>query len=111
MSWITKQRTFCVNTYSETKSFKSVQAKNRRKFDFNNIPQKSQIYQWVKNFEAKGTENKLSKKITTRSGPKIKARTEQNLNSVRDSVERSQKKSLRQRYIEVRKKFYKKTLH
>ena len=30
------------------KIFKSVQAKYRRKFDFNKIRQKSQIYRWVK---------------------------------------------------------------
>ena len=83
----------------------------RRKFDFNKIPQKSQIYRWVKNFEAKRTVNKLSKKITTRSGLKIKARTEQNLNALRESVKRSQTKSKRLRYIKVRKNFYKGTLH
>ena len=95
-----------MSTYLETKSFKSVQAKYRRKFDFNKIPQKSQIYRWVTKFEAKGTVNKLSKKITTRTGPKIKVRTEQNLNAVRESVERSQKKSIRRRYNEVLMKCY-----
>ena len=82
-----------MSTYFETKSFKSVQAKYRPKFDFNKISQKSQIYRWVTKFEAKGTVNKLSKKITTRSGPKIKVRTE-NLNTVKELVERSQKKSI-----------------
>ena len=40
MSWTSEQRTFCVIEYLQTKSFKSVQAKYRRKFDFNKIPQK-----------------------------------------------------------------------
>ena len=53
MSWTTNQRTFCVSTYLETKSFKPVQAKYRRKFDFNKIPQKSQIHQRVKNLKQK----------------------------------------------------------
>ena len=86
MSWKTKQRTFCGSAYLETKSFKSVLAKYRPKFDFNKIHQKSQIYRWFKNFEAKRTVNKFSKKITIRSGLKIKARTKQNLNAVRESV-------------------------
>ena len=34
----------CVTTYLETKSFKTVQAKFRRKFNFNTYPQKCQIY-------------------------------------------------------------------
>ena len=102
MSWTTKQRTFCMSTYLETKSFKSVQAKYRQKFDFNEIPQKCQIYRWVKKSEAKGTVNKLSKKITSRIGPKIKAITEQNLNTARELVKRSPKKN---QYADATMKF------
>ena len=44
MPWTKEENIFCVTTYLETKSFKTVQAKFRRKFNFNNYPQKSPIY-------------------------------------------------------------------
>ena len=40
MPWTRKEQIFYVFTYFETKSFKTVQAKSRRKFNFNNYPQK-----------------------------------------------------------------------
>ena len=49
------RRSFFEKTYYEIKSFKIVQARYRRKFNFNTFPNRSQIYKLVKNFEAQGT--------------------------------------------------------
>ena len=92
MPWTKEEKIFCVTTYLETKSFKTVQAKYRRKFNFNNYPQKSQIYRWTHKFQATGSVNNLNKKSATpRSGRKLTARCPDNVNAVRDSVARSPK--------------------
>ena len=102
MPWTTEQKTFCVETYFETKSFKSVQARFRREFNFNNYPDKSQIYRWVNKFRTSGTVQKLSSKAgEVRSGPHLRARTAENVAAVRDSVGRSPKKSIRRRSQEL----------
>ena len=44
-----------MKTYCETKSFKIAQARHRRKFNLNTLPNGSQIFKLVKNFEAHGT--------------------------------------------------------
>ena len=55
MSWTIEEKTFCVETCIETKFIIAVQAKFRRRFDFNHFPNKSMIYRWVKKFKSKGT--------------------------------------------------------
>ena len=47
-----EQKIFCMKTYYETKSFKIVQARYRRKFTFNTFPNGSQIFKLVIYFEA-----------------------------------------------------------
>lgn len=92
----------CVTAYLETKSFKSVQAKFRREFNFNNYPHKFQITRWVNKFKATGSLNKLSKKAEqSTSGRKLTARCPENVDAVRDSVGRSPKKSIRRRSQEM----------
>ena len=59
----------------ETKSFKTVQVKFLRKFNFNNYPQKSQIYHWVHKFKATGPANNFSKKAENfKSGRRLTVR-------------------------------------
>ena len=65
MPWTKEEKIFCVTIYLATKSFKTVQAKFRRKFNFNNYPQKSQIYRWAHKFQATGSLNNLNKKGET----------------------------------------------
>ena len=94
MPWTREGKIFCI-TDLETKSFKTVQAKFCRKFIFNNYPQKSHIYCWIHKFQATGSVNSLNKKAENpRSGRKLTARCLDNVDSVRDSVERSPKMSL-----------------
>ena len=96
MPWTKEEKIFCVTTDLETKSFKTVQAKYRRKFNFNNYPQKSQIYRWTHKFQATGSVHNLNKKSATpRSGRKLTARCPDNVNAVRDSVAMCPKKSIR----------------
>uniref|UniRef100_UPI00358E2E41 uncharacterized protein n=1 Tax=Myxine glutinosa TaxID=7769 RepID=UPI00358E2E41 len=98
MPWTKEEKLFCVTTYLETKSFKTVQAKFRRKFNFNNYPQKNQVYRWAHTFQATGSVNNLNKKAETpSSGRKLTARSPDNVNAVRPSVGRSPKRSIRRR--------------
>ena len=77
------------------KSFKIVKAKFRRKSNFNNYPQKNQIYRLVHKFQATGSVNNLNKKTENPSpGRKFTIIFPDNVDTVRDSVGRSQKKSL-----------------
>ena len=102
MPWTRGEKIFCVTNYLETKSFKTVQAKYRRKFNFNNYLQKSQIYRWTHKFQATGSVNSLDKKSAIpRYGRKLTARCPDNVNAVRDSVARSPKKSIRRRNQEM----------
>ena len=54
MPWTREEKIFWV-TYLETKSFKTVQAKFRKKF--NDYPQKNQIYRSAHKFQATGSIN------------------------------------------------------
>ena len=71
MPWTMEQKIFCVKTYYETKSFKIVQARYRRKFNFNTFPNRSQILKLIKNFEAHGTCEDRRAKGSSPSGPPI----------------------------------------
>ena len=97
-----EEKIFCVTTHLEIKSFKTVQVKFCRKFNLNNYPQKSQIYHWVHKFQATGLINNLDKKAENpRSSRKLTVKCPDNVEAVRDSVERSLKKSLRRHSQEL----------
>ena len=90
-----RRKIFCI-TYLNIKSFKTVQAKFSRKFNFNNYPQKSKIYRWVHKFQATGSLNNPNKKAENRRpSRKLTTRCHDNVDAVRDSVKRSPKKSPR----------------
>ena len=90
-----EEKIFCITTYLETKSFKTVWGKFHRKFNFNNYPQKNQIYHYVHKFQVTKSVNNLNKKSENlRSGRKLMSRRPDNVDAVRDSVGRSLKKSL-----------------
>ena len=98
-----EKKTFCVTLYLEKKSLKTVQARYRRRFDFNNFPHKFQITRWVKKFKDTATlinSTKKGQKLT--SGRKLTARSLENVDAVRDSVGQSPKKSLRRCSQELR---------
>ena len=91
---VSRGKTFCVTLYLETKSLKTVQARYHR-FNFNNFPYKFQSTCWVKKFKNTGTLIKSTKKgQKSTSGRKLTARSPENVNTVRDSVGWSPKKSL-----------------
>ena len=78
-----------------TKSFKTVQGKLRRKFNFYDYPQKNQIYRWVHKFQATGSVNNFNKKAENpRSGRKLTTRCPNNVDVVRDSIGRIKKSFL-----------------
>jgi len=54
MTWKLEEKVFCVTTYTQTKSYKTVQTRFRRKFNFNTYPGKSQIFLWYRNFQSCG---------------------------------------------------------
>ena len=102
MAWKLEEKIFCVTTYIETKSYKTVQTRFRRKFNFNTYPGKSQIFLWYRNFQIYGTVNKRSKKLENpSSGRKLSARSADNVEASRVSVGRSSKKSIRRRSSEL----------
>ena len=89
MAWSIEEKSFCVTLYLETKSLKTVQARHRRKFIFNNFPHKFQITRWVKKFKDTGTLIKSTKKgQKSTSGRKLTARSPENVNAVSHSVGR-----------------------
>ena len=91
---VSRGKTFCVTLYLETKSLKTVQARYHR-FNFDNFPHKFQSTCWVKKFKDTGTLIKSTKKEQkSTSGRKLTARSPENVDTVRDSVGRSPKKSL-----------------
>ena len=93
MPWI-RGENICLTTYVETKSFKTVSGKFRRKFNFNSYPLKSQIYCWVLKFQSNGSVDNLYQKAENlRSSRKLTARCPDNMDAVRDSVGKSPKKS------------------
>ena len=98
MSWSTERKTFCVETYIDTKFIKTVQSKFRRRFDFNHFPTKSMIYRWVKKFKSEEIVLQLSaksEKVTT--GRHLSVRFPGNVDAVRTSVCRSPQKSIERR--------------
>ena len=103
MSWSTKEKTFCVEAYFTNKSYVIVQADFRRKFWCHHAPSKSRIFDWVQKFREYGTVQNLNSKglRDTYSGRRVSARTERNIDAVRDSVGRSPKKSLQRRSQEL----------
>ena len=101
MPWSMEQKIFCVRTYYETKSFKIVQARFRRKFSFNQFPNRSQIFKLVKKFEAHGTCGDRRVAGSSPSGPPITISTPDNVSRVQESVGRSPSKFLRRRSQEL----------
>ena len=95
MSQTTEKKTFCVETYIETKFVKTVHAKFRRRFGFNHFPNKSMIDRWVKKFKIKETVLKLSAKREKISiGWHLSARASRNVDADCTSVGRSPRKSI-----------------
>jgi hypothetical protein len=88
MPWLMEQKIFCVKTYYEAKSFKIVQARYNRKFNFNTFPIKSQIFKLFKNFKAYGTCEDRRATGYSPCGSSITIRTPENVTRVQESVGR-----------------------
>ena len=103
MSWSTQEKTFCVEVYFANKSYTVVQEKFRRHFRCRHAPSKSRIFDWTKKFRKHGTVHNFNSKCLkdTYSGRSVNARTERNIDVVRDSVGRSPKKSIRRHSQEL----------
>ena len=84
---------FRATTYLETKSFKTVHAKFRGNFNFNNYPHKTQIYSWVHKFQTTRSINNLNKKVKTPSSDrKLTARYPDNEDAMRDLCRKESEK-------------------
>ena len=62
MTFTEEQKMFCVMRKLEANSYKQAIAKFRRKYDKNKTPSKTDIYRWIKKFEATGTISNMRKK-------------------------------------------------
>ena len=71
MTLTMEPKIFCVTTYYETKSFKIVWTRYRRKFNFITFPNRSQIFKLVKNSEAHGSCEDHGAMISSPCGPLI----------------------------------------
>ena len=94
MAWKLLEKMFCVTIYIETKSYKVVQTRFQKKFNFNTFPGKSQISCGIITFKIQtyGTANKRSKKTENPSSrSKLSARSADNVQASRVSVGRSPK--------------------
>ena len=69
--WTIEQKIFYVKAYCETKSFKIVQARYTRKFNFITFLNRTQIFKLVKNFETQGTWEDSGTMGSSPSGPLI----------------------------------------
>ena len=69
-------------------------AKFHRKFNYDNYPQKRQIYRWGHKSQATGSVNHINKEAENlRSGRNLTARCPDNVDMMRDSVESVRKSS------------------
>lgn len=103
MPWTVQEKTFCVETYFETKSMVAVQARFRRRFGCRHYPASRVMYRWVNKFRAQGTVLNLNAKgdRASHSGRPKSSRSPANIDAVRESVGRSPRKSLRRRSQEL----------
>ena len=62
MPWTNEQKYFVSLFIWQRYHSKRCKQNVRRKFNFNNYPQKSQIYRWAHEFQATGSLNNLNKK-------------------------------------------------
>ena len=93
-AWEKTEKIFCV-TIIWRQNHSKLQAKFRRKFNFNNYPQKSQMYRWVHKFQATGSVSNLIMKVENPcSGRKLIPKCPDNVDVMRDSVGRSVKRFL-----------------
>ena len=70
--WTLQLNIICVKTYIyETKSFTIVHTRFRRKLNFNTFPNRSQIFKFIKNFNAQGTRKDCRATSSLPSWPSI----------------------------------------
>ena len=97
--WELGQRIHCVKFYYKTGSFKKTQDSFMRQFECEKAPSKSRIQNWVDHFEKYGTVENLnaaSENRPSHSG-RPKKRTAELVESVRESLQQSPKRSVRKR--------------
>ena len=97
--WALGQRIHCVKFYYKTGSFKETQDSFMHQFECEKAPSKSRIQNWVDHFEKYGTVENLnaaSEKRPSHSG-RPKKRTTELVESVRESLHASPKRSVRKR--------------
>ena len=97
--WELGQRIQCVKFYYKTGSFKKTQDSFMHQFECEKAPSKSRIQSWVDHFEKYGTVeniNAASENRPSHSG-RPKKRTAELVESVRESLQQSPKRSVRKR--------------
>ena len=98
MPFTIEQRSKIVKFYLETKSLVQTQREYRKHFGVKEAPSVTSIKKIVQKFEVHGTCHNRNK---GNSGRRVSARTELNIDTVRESTVRSPKKSIRRRSSEL----------
>ena len=104
MPWTTEQKIFIVEAYFRENSIHAAQLQFKKRFGCREFPVRSMIYRWVNKFRTRGTVLNLNCKDTNRQSHSGRPKSSRALNkvaAVRDSVVRSQGKSLRRRSQEL----------
>lgn len=96
MMWNNVEKTFCIEAYISSKSYRTTRSLYLKKFGFDRrkadqAPSKTLISKWLSNFQAGTLERRRG------SGRKRSVRTEDNISSAKDSVLSSPKRSVRHR--------------
>ena len=97
--WELKQRIYCVKFYYKTGSFKKTRDSFMHQFKCEKASSKSRIQNWVDHFEKYGTVENLNTASENRSSHSghPKKRTAELIESVRDSLQQSPKRSVHKR--------------
>ena len=97
--WTIKQRSWCVQRFFETRSFKAIREEFLHIFDVEKAPCKSRIQDWVKKFQTEGTVQNLNSRSDDRESNSGRKRLREGaiIERVRCSVVKSPKRSTRKR--------------
>ena len=111
---VNSRKTFCAETYFEIKSLCAVQRCFRRKFQCRHYPDKRLIHWWAQKFREHGTVLDLNAKDKRDiySGRPKSARSQENIDAIRDSIGQSPRKSLQRgsQAIGINREFKRRTL-
>lgn len=108
MQLTVEQRVFVVSKYYETKSYAAVKEAFPQRFPNRNAPSNKTIYKNVLKYQESGTSLNLNK---GRSGRRVSVRTPENIQLVRDALNRNPRISTRRNGVPVSRRSFQRIVH